>query len=209
MKPTQTITTILILLTLITTILLYNYLPDQLTTHWNSKGEPDGQMPKLQGAFLTPIMLMAITLILFLVPKIDPLKDNIEKFRKHYDHFILIISLFLAIIHFITLAWNLNYKVDINIIVPIMVAFLFYYLSTLLSKSKRNWFIGIRTPWTLSSDKVWDKTNKLGGKIFKIISIFILLGTFFNDYMIYFILIPIAILIPSLWIYSYLEFKKP
>jgi len=85
---------------------------------------------------------------------------------------------------------------------------LLYYLSILVKKSKRNWFIGIRTPWTLSSDKVWDKTSRLGSKLLKITAILILIGAFFGEYLIYFILIPIILTFVYLWVYSYLEFKK-
>jgi uncharacterized membrane protein len=208
MKPIQIITITLLILTILTTILIYNYLPEQLTTHWNQKGEPDGQMPKLQGAFLTPLLLTMALLLLYLVPKIDPLKNNLKKFRKHYDIFILFLTIFLILIHAITLAWNLNYKVSINIIVPILVAFFIYYAGILIKKSKRNWFVGIRTPWTLTSDKVWDKTSQLGGKLFKILAVIILLSIFFQNYIVYFILIPTLLIVIYLWIYSYLEFKK-
>ena len=115
MKPIQIITIILVTLTFLTTILLYNSLPEQLTTHWNQEGQPDKTLPKPIGAFLTPLILIAAILLLYLVPKIDPLKNNLKKFRKHYDIFILFLTIFLILIQAITLTWNLNYKISINL----------------------------------------------------------------------------------------------
>jgi uncharacterized membrane protein len=87
-------------------------------------------------------------------------------------------------------------------------ATLFYYSGVLIENAKRNWFIGIRTPWTLSSDRVWDKTHKIGGKLFKIAGIVALAAVFFETAAIFFIIVPVIIVSIYTVVYSYLEYQK-
>jgi uncharacterized membrane protein len=92
-------------------------------------------------------------------------------------------------------------------LIPVLVA-LFYFIVTVLENTKQNWFIGIRTPWTLSSEKVWDKTNKLAAKFLKIIALLSLALVFLGDLG---LMLLVALIIASsfyLVLYSYLEFKK-
>ena len=77
-----------------------------------------------------------------------------------------------------------------------------------LKTAKRNWFIGIRTPWTLSNDKVWDKTHQLGSKLFMASGIISLLGLFKSKCLIWFLLVPVLLSTLILFVYSYLEWKK-
>ena len=77
-----------------------------------------------------------------------------------------------------------------------------------MENSKRNWFIGFRTPWTLSSDRVWKKTNKLAGKLFKISAIIAVLGVLFEQYSFYLLLVPILFSTVYAAVYSYLEYSK-
>jgi uncharacterized membrane protein len=88
------------------------------------------------------------------------------------------------------------------------LAILFYSTGILIENAKRNWFIGIRTPWTMSSDKVWDKTHKLGGKLFKIVGILALLAIFFESYAILIIVVPVIIVSIYTIVYSYFGYQK-
>jgi uncharacterized membrane protein len=87
-------------------------------------------------------------------------------------------------------------------------AILFYYTGILIENAKRNWFIGIRTPWTMSSDKVWDKTHKVGGKLYKIAGVVTLLAIFFETYAIYIIVVPLIMVSIYTVVYSYFEYQK-
>jgi uncharacterized membrane protein len=78
----------------------------------------------------------------------------------------------------------------------------------LLEKAKRNWFIGIRTAWTLSSDTVWDKTHQLGAKLFKVTGLICLVGVFFQQYAFVFLIAPVLLVSLYLVIYSYVEYRK-
>lgn len=158
--------------------------------------------------FLMPIVTLAIFLLFLLIPEIDPLKKNIAKFRKYFDWFVVLIVLFLLYIYSLTLFWNLGYRFDMGQMIIPALGFLFFYIGVLLKHTKRNWFIGIRTPWTLSSDAVWDKTHQLGSKLFKIAGIIALLGILIPKYAIWLVLIPAISFSLYLFVYSYFEYKK-
>ncbi len=189
-------------------IVSYNFLPDQIATHWNSAWEVDSYMSKFLWLFIFPFIFLFIYLLFLIVPKIDPLKKNIEKFRKYFDTFILVILLFLFYIYLLSIFWNLWYEFQMNYMIAPAISILFYFTWILMQKSKRNWFIGIRTPWTLSSDKVWNKTHKIWAKWFKILSIITLIWIFFWEGLQYFIIVPILIFLIFLFVYSYLEYQK-
>ena len=87
-------------------------------------------------------------------------------------------------------------------------AILFYYCGVLIEHSKRNWFIGIRTPWTMSSEKVWDKTHARGGKLFKIAGFIALLGIILPEQAIFLFLGAVLVFVAYLFVYSYVEYKK-
>lgn len=207
MKKTAIIITILVILSFVTAFYLYPKMPDKMASHWNTAGEVDSYMSKFWGSFLLPIVLLVMVLLFTFLPKIDPLKKNVEKFRPYFDGFILVMTLFLVYIYAITIAWNMNYRFDMTLMIMPAMAILFYYSGVLIEKAKRNWFIGIRTPWTLSSDVVWKKTHKLGAKMFKIAAVIMLSGVFVPDYG-FFFLIPVLIAALYPIFYSYFEYKK-
>lgn len=179
-----------------------------MASHWNMDWEVNSYLPKFWGTFILPIISIGIYLLLIYLPKLDPMKENIKTFAAYYDAFITVFLGFFFYISLIVLFWNLWYKFDMNLLMFPAMSVLFYFIWELLINSKRNWFIWIRTPWTLSSDVVWEKTNKLWGKIFKIISIIFLVAIFAWIHMFYIIIVPILAAIIFLLVYSYLEYKK-
>jgi len=179
-----------------------------MASHWNSQGEVNGYMSKFWGLFLMPIVIVALFLIFLIIPKIDPLKKNIEKFRKYFDGFILLMVIFMVYIHILTLLWNFNYRFNMTTMIIPAIAVLFYFIGIMLKEVKRNWFIGIRTPWTLSSDVIWEKTHQLGSKLFKLSAVLMLMGLFFDQYLVWFVLVPTLGTALFLIVYSYVEYKK-
>ncbi|MFH1054521.1 MAG: SdpI family protein [Candidatus Altiarchaeota archaeon] len=192
------------------TLSLYSnsLLPETVASHWDAQGQPNGYMPKTWLLFLMPAIAAAAALMMYALPLLDPLKANIDKFRPHYDRFIVLVVLFLLYLHILTLLWNLGYTFNMVAAMVPGLAALFYSSGILIENAKRNWFMGIRTPWTLSSDKVWDKTHKIGAKLFKASAAISLVGLVLQDYAIYLIIAPI--LLSSFYVvaYSYLEYKK-
>lgn len=198
----------IILLSFVIGICFYPQMPEKIASHWNAKGEVDGYMSKFWGLFLMPLILTGIGLLFFAVPRIDPLKANIEGFRKYYDGFIILFFIFLFSVDLQDILWNLGIKISPNVTFPIGLGLLFFYSGILCEHSKRNWFIGIRTPWTLSSEKVWDKTHKIGGKLFKIAGVITFVGALFQDYVLFFVIIPVLVVAVYTLVYSYFEYQK-
>ncbi|MFH0876299.1 MAG: SdpI family protein [archaeon] len=189
-------------------IFFYRNMPDLVATHWDQEGAVNGYMQKSIGVFFMPFLLFILAVVLLAVPRFDPLKKNIEKFEKQYNSFLAVLFLFMLVIHVHTIMWNIGFKINTNIIISASFFPLFYAIGFLCENSKRNWSIGVRTSWTLSSDVVWDKTNKLAGKMFKASGILSLIGIIFSDYSIYFMLAPIIFSSIFVSIYSYVIFKK-
>jgi len=178
-------TTILVLLMIIgitvAGLLLWNRLPGQMASHWNINDEVDGHMSKFWGVFMMPLVTLGMFVLFLVIPSIDPLKANIAKFREAFNLFIILIVAFMLYIHGLTLAWGLGYtsfKMSTSVL-PAM-GLLFIFMGYMLRKAKRNFFIGIRTPWTLSSDTVWDRTHQLGAILFIASGMLTLIGSVFG-----------------------------
>jgi uncharacterized membrane protein len=208
MKKSNIIIIIIILISFAIGIYFYPQLPDKIASHWNTKGEADGYMSKCWGLFLMPIISLGLFLLFLLIPKIDPLKKNIEKFRKYFDIFVVLIILFLFYVYVLTVFWNTGTRFNMGQMMIPALGILFYYIGILLRHAKRNWFIGIRTPWTLSNEKVWQKTHRIGGKLFKIAGIIAFLGIFFQGLAIWFVLVPVILAAIYTLVYSYFEYQK-
>ncbi len=208
MKTTNIIAVLVILASFCVGFYYYSQMPSFVASHWNSEGQVDGYMPRLLGLFLLPIISAGIFALLSLMPKIDPLKENIKKFRKYYDLLVLIIILFLFYIHLITIWWNLGWRINMAIMISPAIGVMFYYIGAVMGKTKRNWFMGIRTPWTLSSDSVWEKTHKVGGLLFKVSGVLAILGTFTGEYSALFILVPVIVSSIYATVYSYVLHKR-
>jgi uncharacterized membrane protein len=198
----------LVLLSFILSIYFYPRVPEQMATHWNSQGEVDGYMSKLWGLFFMPFVIMGLAIMFLVIPRIDPRKENIAKFRNYYDGFIVLLILFMVAVHLQILLWNTGIKISPNAVLPLGIGLLFYYIGILTENAERNWFIGIRTPWTLSSDRVWKRTNRLAGKLFRIAGIAAIFGAFFPEFVIYFILVPVIFVAGFTVVYSYIEYQK-
>ena len=200
----------LVIVILIFAVAVYAYFQipgGEVASHWNSAGEINNYISKFWGLFLVPIISLVLFLIFLALPSIDPLK-NIESFRKYYDSFVLIIFIFLLYIYLLVVSFNFGYEFNMfHGMIP-AIAILFFYIGVICKKLKRNWFIGIRTPWTLSSDVVWEKTHVLGSWLFKIFGVLLLVGMFFEDYLTWIILAMIVILIVGLFLYSYIIYRK-
>ncbi len=141
----------------------YSRLPEQMPIHWNARGEVDGYGSRFWGAFGLPLVVLAIWGLLRAIPYIDPRRANIEKFRDTYENLIIAAVSVPALIHLAMLGSALGLPIAMGRVVPLVVGLLLIFLGNLLPRFRSNWFIGIRTPWTLSSDAVWARTHRFGG----------------------------------------------
>jgi uncharacterized membrane protein len=208
-KTTTMISIVLIAIAVTAGAVIWNQLPDLMASHWNIYDQVDGYVSKFWGVFLMPIITIGMLALFLVIPNIDPLKANIAKFRESFNLFIVLLVAFMLYIHGLTLAWNLGYQsYKMSAIMLPFMGFLFIAIGYMLKKAKRNFFIGIRTPWTLSSDSVWDKTHQLGSILFMISGALAIVGGFFGG-MIAFWTTFIPLIGSSLFlvIYSYVLYR--
>jgi uncharacterized membrane protein len=124
----------------------YPKLPAQIATHWNLAGEADGFSSKGFGLFLMPVLLVVLFAVFMIFPHIDPLKENIKKFWGEFVTFIALLFFFMLYLQLLMIQWNRGVQFDfVRFLVPAF-SVLFFYVGVLMEKTKRNWFIGIRTP---------------------------------------------------------------
>ena len=209
-KLTNYLIVFIILAMVFASAFLWNRLPDPMASHWNINDEVDGYMSKFWGVFMMPAMSLGMFLLFLVIPSIDPLKANIAKFREAFNAFILLIFIFLGYIWKLSIAWNLgytNFKMSTSML-PAM-GLLFIFIGFMLRKAKRNFFIGIRTPWTLSSDTVWDKTHQLGAILFMASGVLAFIGGIFGGMTAFwFLFVPLIGSTVFLLVYSYVLYQR-
>ena len=157
---------IIIALTLISSFYFYNVFPEKVPVHWNIEGQADSWGSKEFGAFFFPVVIVFIYLLLLFMPNIDPKKDRYKDFSKVYLVFKSILIVFFCLIYFASSLFAIGYDLPISVIVPVSIGIIFIIIGNYMSKIKINWMFGIRTPWTLSSEQVWNKTHRFGGWAF-------------------------------------------
>ncbi|HEY9429035.1 MAG TPA: DUF1648 domain-containing protein [Gemmatimonadaceae bacterium] len=154
---------VLTALALVISIIAYGHLPDPMPTHWNIHGEVDGYGPRFVGAFLNPLIMVAIAFMIPVLPKIDPRGRNYEKFGAAYLTMMNATITLMFVVHIFALSSALGMNIPIQRIIPAAVGLLFVVIGNLLPRVRPNWMVGIRNPWTLSSDRVWERTHRVGG----------------------------------------------
>ena len=142
------------------------YLPEKVPTHWGVGGQVD--------AYSSPSMLWLLCAInlpiaagMQFLPRLDPRKENYEKFQPYYDFFGPLVPLILLVCVAVTLSESLwPGRIDVARVIMLMIGLLFIVIGNMMGKVKTNWFMGFRTPWALSDPDVWNKTQRLGGWVF-------------------------------------------
>ncbi len=150
-------------LALIVSIWAYPQLPPTIATHWNVRGTADGFSGRATAVLIMPLVIIGLTGLFNVLPKLDPRGANYAKFIDTYWLIANAVMLFILIGHGMIIATGLGYPVKVDRFMPIGIGLLFIVLGNYLTRVEPNWFIGIRTPWTLSSDTVWRKTHRTGG----------------------------------------------
>ena len=198
----------IVLLSIAVSAYAYPMLPNSIVTHWDANGNPNGYMDKFWGLSIMPAISVVLLAIFKAMPYMDPLRRNIEKFRSYFENFIIILLLFFLYVHMLTVAVNFGYEFNLNTTLIPAFSVLMYYIGVMMQHSERNWFIGVRTPWTVSSDKVWKHTHKLAAKLFKTAAVVSLVALLAPEHstIIFLASVMISALVPV--IYSYLDYKK-
>jgi uncharacterized membrane protein len=186
----------------------WSHAPEKLPIHWNFRGEVDGYGGRFAGLLLLPLMTAGVYLLTLLLPLVDPGRLNYGNFIKAYSTFRLVLVLFMGVLYSATVAAAFGRQVDITQIAFLGAGLLFIVLGNFMGKIRPNWFVGVRTPWTLSSKLSWDKTHRLTGWLMMFMGVlFILVSFFHNGWMFIGVLIVDVACIGWSIIYSYLVYR--
>ena len=170
------ITTLVTLLPILLGIILWEKLPDSIATHWGADGQANGWSNKAFAVFGMPCILAAIHLFSICVTLNDPKRKNIHK--KPLALVFWIVPVVSLVTSGFTYMAALGSDIDIRLIVSIMMGILFIILGNYMPKLQQNYTVGIKLPWTLNSAENWNRTHRLGGKLFIIGGILMILGGF-------------------------------
>ena len=193
----------------IVSAVVYPRLPATIPTHWDLSGQPNGWSSRFWGAWLIPVFLLGMWALVRVLPRIDPRGSNYAKFGGAFEAIIDTIMLFVLALHIVALRAALGHPVEMERILPIGIGVLLIVIGNLLPRARPNWFVGIRTPWTLSSDRVWEKTHRFGGRIFVAGGLIITIASFLWVQEAHVVLFAVMVLVASsVMIYSYLEWKR-
>lgn len=198
----------IVLITAIIGITLYPYLPDVLATHWGISGEINGYSSKAFALFFMPGLSLGLYFLFLFLPKTDPYRKNFKEFDQYYYLFINIIFAFLFYIHLLTIFWHLGSRFNMIQAMAPFLAVIYFYAGVLTKNARRNWFVGIRTPWTMSNDIVWQKTHQIGGNLFQIAGLIAFLALFLPQLALWLVLVPVLFITIFVFAYSYYLYRQ-
>lgn len=193
----------------IASLILWNDMPDIVPTHFNAAGEADDYGPKWINAFLLPGIALATYLFLLFIPLIDP-KKRIQSSQKPISAIRIVISLFLVGIYALVMMKTFNMETDIAQFVLVSVGLLILITGNYMNSIKPNYFIGIRTPWTLENPEVWKKTHRFASKLWILGGLILAISAFIPLLKGSLLLIIGAVLLLAVLplLHSYTTFKK-
>lgn len=198
---------IFICTTIVVAAVLYPNLPEQIPIHWNVRGEVDGYMKKPGGVFIMPAMALFTYVIMKVIPIISPRGYRTDKFADVVNVFQVTLVGFMSIVAVLVLLEAHGLNVRINEMIIAGTGLLFVILGNYMGKIGKNFFIGIRTPWTLASNEVWNRTHRLGGWLFMLSGVIIWTGALLRISIIWTVGAAVGImLIPA--IYSYVIYRR-
>jgi uncharacterized membrane protein len=185
----------------------YSGLPDPMPSHWNAAGQVNGWLPRFWGAFLIPIMMAVLWLIFLVLPRISPRGFEMEPFLRAWGVLkVTVLGLMLFLEVLILRAAKHSGELSQSTMFA-GLGILFVVIGNLLGKVTRNFFVGIRTPWTLASEEVWNRTHRLAGKLFVVAGLAVVVSAFVGGTVWTMIVaIGLASLIPV--VYSYVAYKR-
>lgn len=200
---------VLALCNLLLAAVFYSSLPHKIPMHWDIHGTVS--YDSKSQIFLMCGMALLFAFLFDVLPHIDPRRQNYQKFSSYYDGFCILMQFFMLGMTGVILTESFRPgTLSVSMFVMLAVGILFLFLGNIMPKIKSNFYMGIKTPWTLSSDEVWRKTNRLGGKCFFVTGILMMISAFLpsQEFSFWIVMVSVLILclVPS--VMSYIWWKQ-
>ena len=152
----------------------------QIPIHWNVQGEVDDYGSKTFGLLIGPSMILFLSILLAIIPRIEPRIENLRQSQKAYKVVWGFIVIFMLGLHLITTSAALGQSINMATMMSFAMSVLFMAIGNYMGKIRSNFMFGIRTPWALSSEVSWNKTHRLGGRLFFFIGLIVFVSAFFQ-----------------------------
>jgi uncharacterized membrane protein len=186
---------------------LYPSIPEQVPSHWNVHGKVDGYMPKPWGVVVLPLAAILVFIVMRLIPVISPKGYRTEPFANVMHIFQVAMVGFMSLVAILVLLEATGVNVHLNKVIFGALGVLFIVIGAYLGKVRKNFFLGIRTPWTLASDEVWARTHRIGGRLFVFYGLIMLAGMFVMiPPVVFLVMVGVIVLVPV--VYSYVVYRR-
>ncbi|HHV63206.1 MAG TPA: DUF1648 domain-containing protein [Firmicutes bacterium] len=194
---------------LVAGLFLYPILPERVPSHWNIRGEVDAYSSRAFGAFFAPLLNIGLYLLMLVLPLVDPRRENYARFAGAYRLLRWGIVLFGSGLYLVTILSALGYRVNVALGVKALVAILFILIGNFMGQLRHNYFVGIKTPWTLANEEVWRRTHRMAGPLWVVAGFLELalspVQALWGSFL-FFTLTAIMVVVPI--VYSYLAFRR-
>lgn len=187
------------------TLALYGQLPEQVPVHWNAHGEIDRYGGRAS-VFLMPGMMAFMLALLAVLPRVSPQRFSVDAFSDTYWYCALIIEGMLGCMHGLIMAGTLDHGFDTGRWLLAATALFLALLGNVMGKVRRNFWIGVRTPWTLANDRVWYATHRLAAKLMVGFSVLAMVAALADLRLLAVALLAAGPLVPA--VYSLLYYKR-
>ena len=194
-------------------VALYGFavLPDTVPIHWGINGQANGYGPKWMGTFLHPLISVGIYLLVYVLTAAGPHLGGREQTAANLQLRKVILAgivLFMLIIQLSTTAQSLGVGFDMTMVIMLTLSLLFIFLGNYMGKMRRNFWMGIRTPWSLANATVWERTHRLGSWLFVAVGLLGIPLSFVPALRLWGIVVPIIAVSIFLYIYSYVCYQR-
>jgi len=189
---------------------MYTRLPDPAPTHWNIHGQVDGYGPRWIAAGLIPVCMAVIMLLLILLPRLGPFRENLESIATTYGRILVTVALLLAAMNTIFLLASAGHNLPVGSSIALVIGLFLALLGNWMGKVPRNLYLGIRTPWTIANDTVWERTHRLGGRVMVAAGLVVAVTALFASDITCFIVLMASLAITVIWsvVYSFRLYRR-
>ena len=187
----------------------WNLFPERVPMHWNMNGEIDRYGSKIMGLLLLPGINILIYLLFLLLPIIDPQRKNYSLFADKFKIIRMMIHLLMTCMTFIVCLVSLGYELNVGMLVQLGVVCMMLVFGNFMGSIRKNYFVGVRTPWTLANEEVWTLTHRFTGKLWVAASLLMLPVCYFSNGkfdILFFIYIIGIVFVPI--VYSFIKFRQ-
>jgi uncharacterized membrane protein len=143
----------------------YPSLPETIAVHWDAAGKVNGYGGRWQVWLIGPGTMTGILLLAVAMPSLSPKKFEVQSFRETYGYMMVVLVALFAGIEILMLCVALDVQLKMASVFPALIFLALIFIGNPMGKVRRNFFIGVRTPWTLASEAVWYATHRLAARL--------------------------------------------